>query len=261
MVSGSAFNGTISNATVMAYDLTGGTMGAQLASGTTNISGGFSLTLGAYTGPIMLKMVGGSYDDLATGATKTMLAGDVMTAVVPAIASGAKLTGIEMTPLTSMAQARAQAMTGGMTATNITAANAAVGNYFMVSDILHMQPMNTAVAGSGSAATTDMKNYGITIAAMSQYADTLGMTDPAALITDMMQDASDGIMNGRMGGASITMGGGMMGNTMMQSSAGTSGLSTEMAAFMGSIMNKSGLTATNVQSLMNKLSSSNGTIQ
>ena len=57
------------------------------------------------------------------------------------------------------------------------------------------------------------------------------------------------------------MGGGMMGNTMMQSSAGTSGLSTEMAAFMGSIMNKSGLTATNVQSLMNKLSSSNGTIQ
>jgi hypothetical protein len=137
-----------------------------------------------------------------------------------------------------------------------------VDNYFMVSDILHTQPMNTAVSGSGATATTDMMNYGITIAAMSQYAQTLGMTDPAALITDMMQDASDGIMNGKMGGTSITMGGGMMGGggNMMSSTAGTSDLATAMATFMGSVMNKTGLTATAVQSLMTQLSSSNGTI-
>lgn len=261
MVGGSAFNGTMSNATVMAYAVIGGTMGAQLASGTTNSTGSFSLSLGAYSGPVMLKMLGGSYADLATGTTMTLSAGDVMTAVVPNMASGATVTGIEMTPLTSMAQARTQAMAGGMTATNITAANTAVGSYFMVSDILHTQPMNAAVAGSGSAATTDMKNYGITIAAMSQYAQTIGMTDPAVLITDMMQDASDGIMNGKMGGTSITMGGGMMGGgTMMQSTAGASGLSTEMATFMASAMNKSGLTATSVQPLMNQLSTSNGTL-
>jgi len=260
MVSGSVFNGSMSNATVMAYAVTGGTMGAQLASGTTNSMGSFSLSLGAYSGPVMLKMLGGSYENLATGTTMSMLTGDVMTAAVPAIASGATVTGIEMTPLTSMAQARAQAMAGGMTATNITTANTAMGNYFMVSDILHTAPMNAAVSGSGSTATTDMKNYGITIAAMSQYAQTLGMTDPAALISAMMQDASDGTMNGKMGGTSITMGGGMMGGTMMQSTAGTSGLSTEIAAFMGSAMNKSGLTAINVQPLMNQLSTSNGTL-
>jgi hypothetical protein len=170
-----------------------------------------------------------------------------------------------MTPLTSMAQARAQVMTGSMTDANITAANTAVGNYFMVSDILHTAPMNAAVSGSGSTATTSMKNYGITIAAMSQYALTISMTDPAALITDMMQDASDGIMNGKMGGTSITMagmGGGMMGGggTMMQSTAGTSGLATAMATFMGSAMNKSGLMATDMQLLMSQLSSSNGPI-
>ncbi len=265
MVSGSAFNGTMSNATVMAYSVNSGTMGAQLASGATNSMGSFSLSLGAYSGPVMLKMSGGSYENLATGTTMTMSAGDVMTAVVPTIASGATVTGIQMTPLTSMAQARAQAMTGGMTDANIAAANTAVGSYFMVSDILHTGPMNAAVSGSGGTATTDMKNYGVTIAAMSQYAETIGMTDPAALIPAMMQDASDGIMNGMMGSTQITMGGmggGMMGGggTMMQSTAGTSGLATAMTTFMGSAENKSGLTATNMQTLINTLAASSGTI-
>jgi hypothetical protein len=268
MVQGSVFNGTMSNATVMAYAVTGGTMGAQLASGTTNSMGGFSLSLGAYSGPVMLKMTGGSYLDLATGTTMTLLSGDVMTAVMPTIASGTTVTGIHMTPLTSMAQARAQAMTGGMMDANITAANTAVGNYFMVSDIIHTQPMNAAVLGSGGTASTDMKNYGIAIAAMSQYAQTgqtISMTDPAALITAMMQDASDGVMNGMMGSTQITMGGmmggGMMGGgTMMQSTAGTSGLSTAMTTFMGSASNQSGLSAANMQTLINTLAASNGTI-
>ena len=265
MVSGSVFNGTMSNATVMAYSVNSGIMGAQLASETTNSMGSFSLSLGAYSGPVMLKMSGGSYANLATGTTMAMSASDVMTAVIPTLASGATVTGIQMTPLTSMAQARALAMTGGMTDANIAAANTAVGSYFMISDILHTGPMNAAVVGAGGTATTDMRNYGIAIAAMSQYADTLGMTDPAALIPAMMEDASDGTMNGMMGGTSITMsgmGGGMMGGggTMMQSTAGTSGLATAMTTFMGSAMNKSGLAATDVQTLINQLNSSNGTL-
>jgi hypothetical protein len=213
----------------------------------------------------MLKMTGGSYANLATGTTMTMLTGDVMTAVIPTIASGTTLTGIQMTPLTSMAQARALAMTGGMTDNNIAAANAAVGGYFLVSDILQTTPMNAAELVSGGT-TTAMKNYGIVIAAMSQYAQTISMTDPAALITAMMNDASDGIMNGLMGSTSITMsgmGGGMMGGggTMMQSTAGTSGLATAMSTFMGSTANKSGLSPTDMQTLINTLAASNGTIQ
>jgi hypothetical protein len=264
MVSGSVFNGTMSDATVMAYSMTDGAMGAQLASGTTNSMGGFSLSLGAYTGPIMLKMSGGSYEDLATGTTMPMLSGDVMTAVIPDIASGSTVTGIQMTPLTSMAQAMASNMAGGMTGANIDAANTSVGNYFMVTDILQTMPMNAAELVSGGT-TTAMMNYGIAIAAMSQYAQTIGISDPAALITSMMNDASDGIMNGMMGGTSITMGGmggGMMGGggTMMQSTAGTSGLAAAMTTFMGSTWNKSGLTETDMQTLVEHLNSSNGTI-
>lgn len=264
MVSGAVYNGTMKASTVMVYSVSSGTMGAQIGSGTTDSMGGFSLSLGAYSGPVMLKMTGGSYTNLATGTTMTMSAGDEMTAVMPTVTSGATVTGIQMTVLTSMAQARAQAMAGGMTDANITAANTAMGAYFMVSDILHAMPMNAATAGSGSTATTDMKNYGIAIAAMSQYADTIGMTDPAALIYDMMQDASDGTMNGMMGSTSITMngmGGGMMGGgAMMSSTAGTSGLATAMTTFLGSAMNMSGLTTTDMQTLINQLNSSSGTI-
>lgn len=77
-----------------------------------------------------------------------MFAGDVMTKVIPSVMSGSTMAGIQITPLTSMAQTRALNMTGGMTAANISAANTAVGNYFLVSDILLTQPMDLLITGS-----------------------------------------------------------------------------------------------------------------
>ena len=264
LISGTSVNGPMTNGTVIAFALNNGTMGAQLASGTTDTQGNFTLSIGSYAGPLMLQMSGGAYTDLATGTKMTMLSGDVMTAVIPTVSSGATITGIQMTPLTSLAQAKAQNMSGGMTDVNITSANTEVGNYFMVSDILHTQPMNLLVTGSGTNATQDMKNYGASIAAMSQYAKNIGMADSSSIITVMMQDASDGVMNGKMGGTQITtsgMGGGMMGGgTMIQPSAGTSGLADAMTQFMGSTLNKSGVTTTDVQTLINQLTSSTGTI-
>jgi hypothetical protein len=108
-----------------------------------------------------------------------------------------------------------------------------------------------------------MKNYGMAIAAMSQSAKDRGMSSSSSMVTAMMQDASDGVMNGKINGASIAMsgmGGGMMGGggAMMQSTAGTIGLATAMTDFLGSAMNKSGLTVTDMQTLTNKLNSSNG---
>ena len=112
----------------------------------------------------------------------------------------------------------------------------------MVGDILHTIPMNPRVAGSGTGASQDAKNYGMSIAAMSQYAKTIGMTvSSSGIVTAMMDDASDGVMDGMMGTASIRMGGGMMSGTMMQATAGTTGLATAMTTFVGSAMNKSGV--------------------
>jgi hypothetical protein len=263
MMSGTAVKGPVATATVTAYAITSGMMGAQLGSATTDANGNFSVPMGTYAGSVMLQVTGGTYLDEATGSTMPMLSGDLLAACVPAVTSGSTTTGIQMTPLTTMAHARAKTMTGGMTDANIATTQAAVGTYFSVTDILHTVPMNPMFTGSGSAATQNQKNYGMSIAAMSQYARTQGMTTSSSgMVTAMMNDASDGVMDGMMGGTAISMAGmgGMMGG-MMSSTAGTSGLSTAMGTFVGSAMNRSGVTMADMQTLVNKLATSTGMIQ
>jgi hypothetical protein len=262
-ISGTAVKGPVNSGTMVAYAVTNGTRGVELASAMTDSQGNFSMNIDNYTGPVMLLMSGGTYTDEATGSVMTMGMGDVMTALIPMMSSGATITGIHVTPLTSMAQTRAGRMASGMTTTNCETANTAMGHYFMVDDILHTTPMNPLVAGSGAGATQDRINYGIAIAAMTQYAQTLGMPDSSGMVTAMMNDAADGTMNGMMGSTPITMGGGMNmngGGTMMQSTAGTSGLANAMTTFMGSTMNRSGLMAADMQALISQLTSTNGTI-
>ncbi len=264
VITGTAVKGPVNGATVKAYAINNGLMGAQIGTGTTDAQGNFSLAIGSYSGPVMLQMTGGTYTDEATGNSITMQPGDVMTSIMPQAVAGAVMGGVQITPLTSMAQVRAQAMSGGMTPANIAAANTAMGNYFSVNDILYTHPMNPLIPGSGSGATQDMRNYGIVLAAMSQYANSIGMRFSSGIVTTMMNDAADGFMDGRMGGNQIMMGGrgGMMGsvNAPLSSGAGTSGLASAMVAFMGSVQNKSGLTFTDMQTLHNKIHASSGQI-
>ena len=256
-VSGTAVKGPVSGGTMTAYALSNGAMGAKIASATTGADGSFSLSMGSYAGPVMLQMTGGTYTDEATGANMPMMAGDVMTAVLPNMTAGQTLNGIQVTPLTAMAQTMAQHMSGGMTDANITAANSNVGQYFMVSDVLNNIPMNPLTSGSGNAATQDQINYGMALAAMSQYAQTQGMSSSSAMVTAMMNDATDGVMDGKMGGSDVMMGGMNM-SMSLPSTAGTTGLATAMSAFVNSAQNHSGVAASTVQSLMNQLNGSNG---
>ena len=89
-----------------------------------------------------------------------------------------------------------------------------------------------------------------------------------ATVTAMMNDASDGRMDGMitdqggmMGSHQVEMGGGMMGGTMMPADAGTRGLADATAQFVNSPMNRSGLTMQDMQNLISKLTASNGVIQ
>lgn len=264
-VSGTVFNGLVTKAIVKAYSINNGTMGAQIASVATDSLGNFTLPLGSYTGPVMLQMSGGTYNDEATGTSMTMASSDVMTAVLSTVSSGSNVTGIWVTPVTSMAQTRALALSGGMTDANINTANTAMGNYFsLTGSILTTQPINPLVANSGTAAgvTLDMQNYGMTIAAISKYANSLGMPVSSALVTAMMNDASDGVMNGKNGSSQIAMAmSGMMGGMgNMTATAGTSSLATAITSFIGSGANVSGLTSSNMTTIINKLNASNGQI-
>lgn len=263
-LSGTATKGPVANATMTAFALTNGAKGAQLATATTDAQGHFTMDMGTYAGPVLVEMHGGAYIDEATGATMPMGSADVMTSAMPGFGAGSSAT-IMVTPLTSMAQTMAQGMAGGMTDANLTAANGAVGSYFAVSDILHTMPMDPLVAGSGTGASQDMKNYGMSLAAMSEYARTLGMTTTSSgMVTAMMDDASDGVLNGMMGSTPIDMAGmgGMMGGgTMMPARSGSTGLGTAMMQFAGSSMNRSGVPATELQPLIDRLDASSGALR
>ena len=112
VISGTAVKGPVSGATVTAYAINSGVMGAQIGNGTTDAQGNFTVSIGAYSGPVMLRMSGGTYTDEATGASMTMQSGDVMTSVMSQAVAGAVMNGVQITPLTSMAQMRAQTMSG-----------------------------------------------------------------------------------------------------------------------------------------------------
>ena len=96
---------------------------------------------------------------------------------------------------------------------------------------------------------------------MSQHAKTLNMTISSAMVTAMMNDAADGVMDGRKGAGQISMSmGAMMGASPMNSTAGTSSLAGAMTGFMNSPANASGLTAADMTALTQKLGNSSGQI-
>jgi hypothetical protein len=78
-------NGPVTGGAVAAFAINNWVMGAQLASDATDTHGNFTMSLGNYSGPIMLQMYGGQYADLATGIIMSMNWGNVMTAVIPSI--------------------------------------------------------------------------------------------------------------------------------------------------------------------------------
>src|SRR5512140_3238499 len=170
-LSGTATKGPVSGATVTAYAINNGAKGSQMGSAQTDSNGNFTMTVHAYSGPVMLQMHGGSYTDEATGARMSMLNADDMACVLPSITvtAGSTMTGIQVTPLTSMAQSWAAHMSGGMTATNITTANSHVGAAYVGPgvDIVMTHPIDPTVTGSANGASIDAKNYGMMLAAMS----------------------------------------------------------------------------------------------
>ncbi len=265
-IAGSAIDGPMSGSTVTAYAISNGTRGATLGSATTDVSGHFNISLGAYAGSVMLQVSGGSYMDEATGSAMSMSGSTVMTAMVADVGSGQALSGIQITPLTSMAQAYAQGMAGGMSNANITTANTALGNYFDVTvsgagDILHTAPIDPTAGGSASGASQNAIDYGMALAAMSEYAHAQGMTSSSAIITAFMSDAADGVLNGIANGRQVMMGGmGMGATTAMPGTAGTTGLSAAMSTFVSSAQNQSGVTPSQMQGLINTLSASNGVL-
>lgn len=227
-ISGLAVKGPIGNGTVTAYVISAsGTQGTAIADTTTSGSGNYSLTLGNYTGPVFLELTGGSYIDEATGQTINVptTPGSGLQAVVSHVTTESTLE-VQITPLTTMAAARARGMVGGFTAATIEAANKQVGTYFGGLDILGTVPINPQIANSAAGAAQDAVDYGLILAGLSEQAQTLGLTNPFDLVTALAQDFSDGNFNGQSRSEPIQLNG-----SAMDPAAGTMDLATGINDF------------------------------
>ena len=261
LIKGSAIKGPVENADISAFSIgMDGMKEELLATAHTDNEGNFSMMVGGHSGPVLLEMTGGHYTDEATGTFMNVSQGDIMTSVIPSFTSGEMMDEVHITPLTSMAQTLAQNMPGGMSKDNIANAHNAVGLYFDVSDILHIHPMNPLNNDVGTESDQDMIHYGMAMAAISKYAQTIGI-DTCTVVTSLMNDISDGQLDGMMGGASIMVRGGMMGGGMMMlANAGTVGLAEAMEDFIHSPMNRSGVTLNDMKPLIDQLHMSSGII-
>lgn len=259
-ISGTATKGPVSGATIRAYAIDQGVKGRQLGSAQTDSSGNFTMRVDVYSGPIMLQLHGGTYADEATGTRMNMLDTE-MSCAVPSInvTAGSTVTGVQITPLTSMAHAWAEHMSGGLSTTNITTANMRIGTAYLGAgiDIVMTHPIDPTKVGSANGASIDARNYGMILAAMSQQAQRLGMTATSAtLVTALHEDAADGVMNGMMDGTPVTMKGmnGMANGPHMTAATGSGDLATAMATFVHGPMNRSGVTGANeMQELIEQL--------
>jgi len=235
-ISGRAIKGPVAGGIVVAYAVNAlGREGSVLATTRTDGGGNYSLSLD-YAGPLLLEVTGGTYADEATGASVGVpgVPGSGLQAVISNITPGSPIT-VQITPLTTLAAARAQALPGGLTVTNIDAANSRVGTYFGGINILTTLPIDPTVSGSAKGVAQASIDYGLVLAGMSEEAKTMQLSDAFDLVTAFVQDFSDGSFNGQAGAVAVQVEG-----TPLDPSAGTTRLASAVSAFSASPLNKSG---------------------
>jgi hypothetical protein len=225
-ISGQGFDGPVASGTVTAFAVTGGgAKGSALATTTTDAGGNYSVHIDNYTGTVLIEIVGGTYIDAATGSPVTLT--EVLSAVVNGVDPGDQLT-VQITPLTTLAVARALGSPGGMTPANVSAAIAAISTYFGGLDIVGIAPIDTSVAGSATGAATAAVDYGLILGALAAQAAALGLPDGQELIAALAADIADGIFDGLDDGEPIDVG-----ESVLDPATGTSDLGDAIAAFSG----------------------------
>ena len=167
-VSGYASKGIIKNGTVTAYKIAanGTKILPKLAQTTTGDSGYYSISIGAYYGPLIIE-VSGAYTDESTGQPAVIDASAPLTAAVMPPNDATPIT-INVTALTQVAVNLAQTQQAGFTS-KINALNQQVSNIFQVPDILTTTPLDTSALLPATASAGE-KQYTLALAAISQIA-------------------------------------------------------------------------------------------
>ncbi|GGC89797.1 DUF4214 domain-containing protein [Undibacterium terreum] len=161
-ISGIVSIGPVSNATVTAFTVVNGVKATPLASVTTDASGKYTMQIGAYTGPVLLEAVGGSYVDPSSGLVFSLTT--VLRASITTV-KGANTANI--TPLTEVIVLNASSGSGGLSSANLAGAGSSIQNQ------LGFDPVNTTPWDPSqpvsSAATSNSLMYAANLGTVSQY--------------------------------------------------------------------------------------------
>jgi hypothetical protein len=256
-LSGRVIKGPLNAGTVTAYRVDATLRrGAALGSASTDEAGAFTISLPAWNGPLLLVASSGTYLEEAVGLP-VKLDGNELLALVPDYQSGAKLSGLRVTPVSTWAvglaafhcrgsapDAGPEVLTGAL-AEAFTHLHAHLGEL----DWRSVTPADLTTAQTVSLSPE--ARAGLVLAALSFRARltaegegaTPGVSvNAATLTTALLRDAADGTFDGvGQGGPLVQLNTRLSGETLRQ------GLAQAMAAFIASDRNGSSLKLADIQ--------------
>lgn len=207
-VSGVVFKGPVANGTVRAVRLSSALeRGDELVSGTTNEAGEFELKLPPYSGPLLIVASSGTYTEEAIGLG-VKLDGNELTALIPNYTGGAVVTGLRLTPVSSLATAFAlhHARAGKPLVDAHEEARLHLHQHFGALDWGAVSPAD--LSSPGVTNLSPEARAGLLISGLSwlakQQAEASDVTpglviNAATLTTLLVRDASDGTLDGKAG--------------------------------------------------------------
>jgi hypothetical protein len=192
-ISGVAAKGAVSGGTlkVFAVDTAGAVGTTPMGTVVTNADGTYAVNVGFYAGAILVEVTGGSYNDEATGVTRALTI--PLRAAVAGVVPGVNIVAV--TPLTELAVRKAGTP---LTAAAVNSANAGIGAFFGVDNIITTLPTDATVVPAPSV-TPAQKGYALVLATLSQL-----MLDSSKSHEILLNDLSTEIGGGVVTEATIT---------------------------------------------------------
>jgi len=216
-ISGFAFKGAVTGATVTAQAWNPGQGSPTLATAVTDEDGAFTLDTGDFVGPLLIVVDSGTYVEEALGTEVDFERGDYLSALIgdfdpsyqgPVVVSSLTTWAAEYAeymalddPALPLADAAAQA-------------TEAISRHFGDIDLLGTRPADIS-AGVSCSTLTEPVRYALYHAGLSQLAENIsldsGLTPGAVVnaisLTDQIaDDISDGVFNGKKGARKLLQG-------------------------------------------------------
>ena len=169
-VSGTTFDGRITNGTVTVYDFTTGAKGAQLAQATSDSNGLYSLSLQVESRPIFLEVTGGYYaEEAGTNPVTVTLGSNQRLSAVTDYTTGSTLK-VAVTTFTHLAAGLAayEISKGTAVSTAINDANNRASSLIGV-NVLTTSPKEITDVTNASATLTPELRYGFMAGAISMW--------------------------------------------------------------------------------------------